>query len=53
MKIGEKSLKMSSGEIRHFKSKKARDNYERVAQAYKHGWHPKSLGRTKGIKKYG
>jgi len=40
MKIGKTSLKMSSGEVRHFKSEKARDNFERVAQAYKHGWRP-------------
>ena len=32
---------MSNGTIRKFKSKKARDNYERVAQAIKHGWKPK------------
>ena len=40
MKVGEKSLKMSSGEVRHFKSKKARDNFERIAQAVKQGWRP-------------
>ena len=40
MKIGEKSLKLSNGKIIHFKSKKHRDNYERIAQAYKHGWRP-------------
>jgi hypothetical protein len=38
MKIGEKKLKMSSGEVRTFKSKQARNNFEKVAQAYKHGW---------------
>ena len=49
-KIGEKSLKMSSGEVRHFKSKEARNNFERVAQAYKHGWRPKGqvLGKRRG-----
>jgi hypothetical protein len=41
MKVGKTGLKMSSGEIRHFKSEKARNNFERVAQAYKHGWRPK------------
>lgn len=41
MKIGKTRLKMSSGEIRKFKSEKARDNFERVAQAVKHGWRPK------------
>lgn len=40
MKIGKKKLKMSSGEVREFKSEKARDNYERVAQAVKHGFKP-------------
>lgn len=46
MKVGKRGLRMSSGEIRHFKSEKARDNFERVAQAYKHGWNPvKSKGR--------
>lgn len=41
MKIGKTKLKMSSGEVKHFKSQKKRDNFERVAQAYKHGWKPK------------
>jgi hypothetical protein len=41
MKIGDKSLKMSDGTIRHFKSKKKRDNFERVAQAVNHGWKKK------------
>lgn len=40
MKVGKNKLKMSSGEVRTFKSEKARDNFERVAQAYKHGWRP-------------
>lgn len=40
MKIGKRKLKMSSGEIRTFKSQKKRNNFERVAQAYKHGWRP-------------
>lgn len=31
---------MSSGKIRKFKSQKARDNFERIAQAVKHGWKP-------------
>lgn len=45
MKVGKKGLKMSSGEIRKFKSQKARDNFERVAQAYKHGWRPTRKGK--------
>ena len=36
MKIGKRKLKMSSGEIRTFKSEKARDKFEKVAQAVKH-----------------
>ena len=41
MKIGKKKLRMSSGEIRTFKSQAARDRFEKVAQAFKHGWKPK------------
>lgn len=41
MKIGKTKLKMSSGKIRKFKSKKKRDNFEKVARVYKHGWKPK------------
>lgn len=40
MKIGKNKLKMSSGKVRKFKSGKARDNFERVAEAVKHGWKP-------------
>lgn len=40
MKIGKNKLKMSSGEVRKFKSQKARDEFERVAQAVKHGFKP-------------
>ena len=42
MKIGDKKLKMSSGEIREFKTKTARDRFEKVARAIKHGWKPKN-----------
>ena len=48
MKVGEKGLKMSSGEVRQFKSKKKRENFEKVAQAVKHGFKPDKKGR-KGI----
>lgn len=41
MKIGKTRLKMSSGKIRKFKSQKARDKFEKVARAVKHGWKPK------------
>jgi hypothetical protein len=47
MKVGKNKLRMSSGKIRKFKSKKARDNFERVAQAVKHGWKPKRKKRKK------
>lgn len=36
MRIGKNKLKMTSGEVRTFKSEKARDNFERVAEAVKH-----------------
>jgi len=39
-KIGKKKLRMSDGTIRTFGSEEKRDNYERVAQAIKHGWKP-------------
>lgn len=38
VKVGKKSLRMSSGKIRHFKSTAARDRFERVAKAVKEGW---------------
>lgn len=40
MKIGKDKLKMSSGEVRKFGSTAKRDNFERVAEAVKHGWTP-------------
>jgi hypothetical protein len=39
-KVGKLGLRMSSGKVRHFKSAKKRANFEKVAQAYKHGWKP-------------
>lgn len=39
-KKGRYLLKMSDGSIRHFKSKSARDRFERYAEAYKRGWRP-------------
>lgn len=45
MKIGKKSLKMSDGTTRTFKSAGARDRFERVAQAVKHGWKPTRKGK--------
>lgn len=40
MRIGKDKLKMSSGEVRKFGSESKRDNFERVAEAVKHGWKP-------------
>ncbi len=40
MKIGKRKLRMASGEVRTFKSRGARDRFERFAQAVKHGWKP-------------
>ena len=50
MKIGKNKLKMSDGTIRTFKSQKARDDFEKVAQAVKHGFKPDKKGgrRKKG-----
>lgn len=41
MKIGKRKLKMSSGEIRTFRSLAARNRFERLAQAIKHGFKPR------------
>lgn len=48
MKIGRNKLKMSSGEVRKFKSGEARDNFERVAEAVKHGWKPTGRESDRG-----
>jgi hypothetical protein len=40
MKVGKTGLKLSSGKVVQFKSKAKRANFERVAQAVKHGWKP-------------
>lgn len=40
MKIGKNKLRMSNGSIRTFKSQAARDSFERVAKAVKHGFVP-------------
>lgn len=47
MKVGKTKLKMSSGEVKKFSSEKARDNFEKVAAAYSHGWKPKGGARGK------
>lgn len=46
MKIGKNKLRMSNGSVRTFTSQKARDNFERMAQAYKHGWRPRKKWLT-------
>lgn len=38
MKIGKTKLRMSSGEVHTFKTEAKRNNFEKVARAYKHGW---------------
>lgn len=40
MKIGKTKLRMSSGEVRKFRSPAARDRFERVARVVKQGWKP-------------
>ncbi len=47
MKVGKRGLRMSSGEVKHFASETKRDNFERVAQAYRHGWSPKHAAHSK------
>jgi hypothetical protein len=48
MKVGKRKLKMSSGEVRTFRSGQARDNFERVAKAVKHGFKPtRKTGKRK------
>ena len=41
VKVGKTKLKMSDGTIRTFKSEAARDRFEKVAKAVKHGFKPK------------
>ena len=48
MKVGQTKLKLSSGEVKKFSSEKKRDNFEKVAAAYSHGWKgPKGKGKEK------
>ena len=47
MKLSGNRLRLSSGEIRKFKSTKKRSNFERVAKAYRHGWKPKTKTNIK------
>lgn len=48
MKVGSKGLRMTSGEVKHFDSTEKRDNFERVAAAYSHGWKGPSGGQGSG-----
>ena len=47
MRIGKRKLKMSSGEIREFKSTAARERFEKYVQALKHDWKPRKYKRRK------
>ncbi len=46
-KIGKNKLRMSDGSVRKFGSQAKRDNFERVAEAYKHGWRPTGKRKSK------
>jgi hypothetical protein len=48
MKVGKTGLRLHTGKVIQFKSKAARDKYERYNQALKHGWKP-TKGRSKGV----
>lgn len=50
MKIGKTKLKMSSGEVRQFRSEEARNAFEKVAKAVKHGWKPTE--KKKEVRRY-
>ena len=47
MKLKGNRLKLSSGKIIKFRSARARANFERVAQAVKHGWKPTKSQKRK------
>jgi hypothetical protein len=49
MKVGKTGLRLHTGKVIQFKSKAARDKYERYNQALKHGWKP-TKGRSKGVR---
>ena len=49
-KISSRKLRMSSGKIRTFKSEGARNRFERIAQAIKHGWKPSRLRKRRKAK---
>lgn len=41
MKLPGNRLRLHTGKVIHFKSAKARDEYENYNNAIKHGWKPK------------
>jgi hypothetical protein len=52
VKIGKDKLRMSSGEVRKFQSEEKRDNFEKVAAAYSHGWKgPAGRNQDRGRKR--
>jgi len=51
VKLPGNRLRKSSGKIIQFKSAKKRANWERVAEAVKHGWKPTGKGKAKGKSK--
>lgn len=54
MKVGKTGLKMKSGpdagKVKHFASTEKRDNFERVASAFSHGWKPSGREAGRGRK---
>ena len=48
MKLPGNRLRMSDGSVRRFKSALKRAEFERIAEAIKHGWKPTGRGRKPG-----
>ena len=48
MRIGKDKLLMKDGRVKTFESEQKRDNFEKVAAAYSHGWQgpPKGKGKS-------
>lgn len=49
-KLGGNKVMTRSGRVLHFKSAKNMGTWERVAEAYKHGWRPGRKGKKSGEK---
>ena len=47
MKLKGNRLKLRSGKVIQFRSARARANFERMAQAYRHGWRPTKKRRRR------